>query len=622
MERLRTVRNTSLVQSPRSFSLAIGVLTLVVCCAFLISPTREEGRVNSYYLRELDHLKQEFENFRELCVNKRPLKEIRQEFLKGRMVYKSLAVLTDYFCVAETKQLNGPNLNWAEDDNPDVVLAPHGFQVMEELIFHRQRIEIYTPLRNEIDHALQVISKLQGERDLQDKFKDEYIFEALRSSMVRLITLGITGHDSPIAKNSIEEASATLSGIESILNLYADDLSKKAGNTKARIDDLITESKNYIGPHKDFNSFDRLNFIIKYADPLYSLLSEAKKMLNLPAIGGKRALNQNAQSLFDRDAFDINFFSPDPQYQITGERIELGKRLFSDPLLSGNKSRSCASCHDPKLAFTDGIKVPKNIDGKTLLSRNTPTLLNSVFQTKLFYDSRTDILENQLEEVVHNVSEMKGSLKASVEILKKDPAYASLFKKAYANEKESVTGYNIANAISSYVRSLAALNSRFDHYMHGDSTALSANEKKGFNLFTGKANCATCHFIPLFNGLVPPEFNETESEVLGVPQTDRKGKTVIDPDPGKYDFTKSAVDKYAFKTPTLRNVSITAPYMHNGVFKTLEDVIDFYNDGGGLGWKTSPANQTLPKENLHLSAKEKKQLISFLNALTDTSSVN
>ena len=143
---------------------------------------------------------------------------------------------------------------------------------------------------------------------------------------------------------------------------------------------------------------------------------------------------------------------------------------------------------------------------------------------------------------------------------------------------------------------------------------LSKSEKAGFNLFAGKAKCATCHYVPLFNGLVPPEFTETESEVIGVPADSKK---TFDGDAGKYLFTRSAIHRNAFKTPTIRNIALTAPYMHNGVFETLEEVMDFYNKGGGAGTHTAPENQTLPAEKLRLSKKEIKNIIAFMKALTD-----
>jgi cytochrome c peroxidase len=184
---------------------------------------------------------------------------------------------------------------------------------------------------------------------------------------------------------------------------------------------------------------------------------------------------------------------------------------------------------------------------------------------------------------------------------------------------DPITEYTIANALASYIRSLVRLNSRFDAYMRGNDKMLSANERSGFNLFMGKARCGTCHFLPLFNGLIPPFFTETESEVLGVPQTNDKRNARLDPDEGKFTLTKSVVHKMAFKTPTLRNIALTAPYMHNGVFKTLADVVNFYNDGGGKGLGIAPPYQTLPLDKLNLSLAEKQQLIAFMKSLTDTS---
>ena len=207
----------------------------------------------------------------------------------------------------------------------------------------------------------------------------------------------------------------------------------------------------------------------------------------------------------------------------------------------------------------------------------------------------------------------------SIPLLQQDAVYAQLFAQAYSNEKDVITQYNIANAIASYIRSLVALNARFDQYMRGDTTKLSTTEKNGFNLFMGKAKCGTCHYMPLFNGLVPTEFTETESEVLGVPATNQKKHAVLDSDKGKFDFTTATIHQFAFKTPTLRNIALTAPYMHNGVFATLDEVMEFYNNGGGNGLGIAPGTQTLPADKLQLTGKEIKAIIEFMHALTDTS---
>jgi cytochrome c peroxidase len=150
-----------------------------------------------------------------------------------------------------------------------------------------------------------------------------------------------------------------------------------------------------------------------------------------------------------------------------------------------------------------------------------------------------------------------------------------------------------------------------------DKDTLTISEKNGFNLFAGKAKCATCHFIPLYNGTAPPWFNNSESEVIGVPEKTNWEHAVVDKDLGRYKFNQLEQLKYSFKTPSIRNSEKTAPYMHNGVFNTLEDVIKFYELGGGNGIGMQLEYQTLPFDNLKLTKEEKRDLINFLNTLTD-----
>ncbi|MNQ90012.1 Cytochrome c551 peroxidase precursor [compost metagenome] len=146
---------------------------------------------------------------------------------------------------------------------------------------------------------------------------------------------------------------------------------------------------------------------------------------------------------------------------------------------------------------------------------------------------------------------------------------------------------------------------------------MNPNELKGFNLFMGKAKCATCHFMPLFNGTAGPSFSNTEGEVLGVLQDPKAQIPVIDSDEGRYNWTKMDVLKFAFKTPTLRNIALTAPYMHNGAYQTLEEVMDFYNKGGAAGMGITLENQTLSPDPLNLNKKEIQDIIAFLKTLND-----
>lgn len=155
--------------------------------------------------------------------------------------------------------------------------------------------------------------------------------------------------------------------------------------------------------------------------------------------------------------------------------------------------------------------------------------------------------------------------------------------------------------------------------MRGDSSTMNGTEVNGFNLFMGKAKCGTCHFMPSFNGTVLPTFTSSESEVIGVPET-KEGKK-LDSDPGRFGVYEIDNLKNAFKTPSIRNIAVTAPYMHNGVFATLEEVVDFYDKGGGKGIGLNVENQTLPGDSLALTETEKKALIAFMRSLTDSSFV-
>jgi cytochrome c peroxidase len=582
------------------------------------NPVSFNERVDKYYQHQLTALEEKIISFRIATRKKASVETLKTQFRNARLIYKKVAVITEYFNIYQTKFLNYPALDRIEEDLPMQIIHPEGFQAIEQLLFTNWTGKSYTQLNFLLGKMLATINNLKTELDRSNKFSEALVWDALRSSLIRLMTEGITGFDSPIAQYSLEEATATLQGITDILMLFEDHLGQPASKDFPILRNALKRSKDYILHHANFNSFDRLVFISNHIDPLYKELVETRIKNHIDAPEGSFPVDANATSIFDANALNASFFSPGPDYLPTPERIALGKLLFFDPILSGNNSRSCGSCHNPEKAFADGLKTPFAIDNKTLLKRNTPTLLYSVFQAKQFWDSRADILENQLTEVVHNESEMKGSFKKSAEDLKSSQLYAPLFNKAYEGQTEAISPFNIANAICSYIRSLHPFDSRFDRYMRGDISKLNVQEKNGFNLFTGKAKCATCHFMPVFNSLVPPVYTESESEVLGVPSTNLKKGARLDDDPGKFILTNSVIHKNAFKTPTLRNIELTAPYMHNGVFNSLQEVMDFYNHGGGKGLKIAPSNQSLPFDRLNLTKNEIADIISFMRTLTDS----
>ncbi|MGC4037670.1 MAG: cytochrome c peroxidase [Chitinophagaceae bacterium] len=599
------------------------LLLFIGCCSFLLSPFSNNNQsIRDYYIEVLENSRQKLMLLKNSCEKKKKITVLQEDFRTARLAYKELAVLSEYFFQIESRLLNGPPLDRVEEDYPTKIIKPQGFQVVEDLLFNSWQNNSYQSVLVDIKQMLITLSQLEHKDNLEKIFNDRMIWNAMQSSIIRIMTLGITGYDSPAAMNSIPEANASLKSLEQLSSIIKTNTSKINDADYDNLVSLFHKAESYLNANNDFNNFNRLEFITDYLNPLYKRIVELRKSADIAMPEGNYVLNFNAPSIFSDTSFNINFYSPGNDYLLTKERIELGKKLFYDPILSETKNRSCASCHKPELAFSDGLKTAMAIDQKTSLLRNTPTLLNSGLQSHLFYDSRADILENQLDEVVHNAAEMKGSFAKTIPLLKNDEVYHRLFTVAYPTQKETISPFNIANAIASYVRSLNTLNSRFDQYIRGDSNALSETEQKGFNLFMGKAKCATCHHPPLFNGLLPPEFTETESEVLGVPSTADTIHAKIDTDPGKFLFTQSPVHKFSFKTTTLRNIELTAPYMHNGVYKTLDEVVDFYNKGGGKGLRIAPPNQTLPFDRLNLTKEEENEIISFLKSLTDTTYLN
>jgi cytochrome c peroxidase len=597
--------------------LPVALVVLLLLSGYLF-PVANSEKIDQYYLQQLEVLKQKLQTLQQFCKKKSSVQVLQQQFKEARLAYKKVAVLTEYFNVYETKYLNGPAIKRVEEDNPTVIVEPQGFQVIEEKLFGNWSGEKNKLVIEDLENMLVTVNKLEHEPDRVYKFRDERVFDALRAAVLRLITMGISGFDSPVAQYSLPEAAATIDGMQAIISLYRNELEKKQTGLHNVLSQQMAAAKKNLLANSSFNSFDRLQFITQYANPLSATIVKTRLQLGFVLPEERRPVNPDALTIFESNAFDIRFFSPANRYQITPERIELGRQLFYDPILSGTKNRSCATCHQPGKAFTDGLATAISVDNKTNLTRNTPTLWNAALQTRQFFDSRTTTLEDQMSAVVHNPAEMQGSLEESVPLLQQHPAYKNFFQQAYPDHKEPIIQYNIGNAIASYIRSLTALNSRFDQYIRGDKTEMNAVEKNGFNLFMGKAKCGTCHYMPLFNGLVPTEFTETESEVLGVPKTNDKKKPFLDSDEGKFGFTTATVHRFAFKTATLRNIALTAPYMHNGVFNTLEEVMDFYNNGGGSGLNIAPETQTLPPDKLNLTSKEIKDIIAFMKTLTDT----
>lgn len=557
-------------------------------------------------LINLTKLNNEIVHFQKLVDANSSQKEIVEQFKKSRLLYKKVEWAIEYFVPETARFMNGPALDEMElEENRS--FEPHGFQVIEEMIYPEYKIEDKESVTRELNIFKANIKQLESTFEVIT-ISNDYVLDGLEQNVFRVITLGITGFDSPILQSSIPETGESLISIAQPLEII-----NSSNKSLAEIKKLTTKAKQYCKDNNNFNAFDRAFFITEYLNPISKKIKAFQKEENIKNVKKTNVLKPEIETLFDKDAFDVNAFVLSKEYNFTADKAKLGEKLFYDTSLSKNNDRSCASCHHPEKAFTDGLKTNVSLTGSNL-ARNTPTLTYASLQNAQFWDMRQLDLEKQSVDVIQNKDEMHGSMDDIHTKILLNNEYISLFKKAYPKTAKP-EAWQIQNAIASYVRSLNAFDSRFDEYMRGNKNALNKEEIEGMNLFMGKAKCATCHFTPLFNGTVPPSYSKSEHEVIGTPE-DASGKK-LSPDKGQYLYNEMPQLIGAFKTPTVRNVAVTAPYMHNGVFKTLEEVVDFYNKGGGQGLGYEVENQTLPFDELKLTKNEEKALVAFMKTLTD-----
>lgn len=312
---------------------------------------------------------------------------------------------------------------------------------------------------------------------------------------------------------------------------------------------------------------------------------------------------------------------------LTQEKVELGRRLYFDKRLSADGTVSCASCHDPARGFADGKPVAIGIRGQAG-ARNSPTVLYAGFNEIQFWDGRAPTLEEQAKQPLVNPVEMgQPSHDAVVNAVQGIPEYAELFHKAFGSREIHID--RIAQAIASFERTLAPFASPFDRFLAGDKNAIGDSAKRGFQLFLGKGRCVTCHefnqSFPFFSDnkfhnigvAMKGNFEQLAREAQAIRARGKDAEAELSHKPGvealgRWIVTREPKDIGAFKTPGLRNVALTAPYMHDGSLKTLEEVMEFYNRGG----EPNP-NLDGGMRPLGLTQEEMSDIIEFMKSLTD-----
>ncbi|MDN5397243.1 MAG: cytochrome C peroxidase [Chryseobacterium sp.] len=535
-------------------------------------------------------------------------KTIQQKFEDLRITYKKMEWAVEYFLPNSARFINGPALPEIEMDE-HTELEPEGLQVLEELFYP------YTPQNK--NEAVRFLKKLTNKSNtIKVNFQAisvsrDQVFDAVRQEVFRISSLGISGFDTPVSGTFLREMPYSLESVK--LTLQQISTQQPQDKVLKNINTAIDSAIAVLRKNTDRDRFDYVNFIPDHLNTISSLLLEFKKQENIPDIEVTSALSKNAATFFSKNAFNPNAFVPGKEFALSDEKAALGKKLFNDNILSNSNNRSCATCHIPEKAFTDGLAKSMSLENAEL-HRNARSLNYAGFQHGQFWDMRKDDLEGQSSDVISNKEEMHGDLNLILGKINQDTKYLPEFKKIYKTSKAET--WQLQNVLASYIRSLAKFNSNFDEYMRGNRSAMTESQKRGFNLFVGKGQCALCHFIPLFNGTVPPNFKKTEQEVLGTAVNGDNKMFDQDLGRGKFHELVEAL-QHSFKTPTLRNISKTAPYMHNGGYKTLKEVMNFYNKGGGKGFGFKVENQTLSDTPLQLTDKETDEMIDFMHALDD-----
>ena len=564
--------------------------------------------------KTLDSVAQQF------SASKSSVSNLKEQLATARHSFKRIEFYTAFkYAEFIESHINGAPLHKVSYvKNRSEIKPPEGLQILDELIYsedvHKEAINIASLTKKLYFSSLRLHKNVQQQHPTHSE-----LITAIRIELIRIFTLGVSGFDTPGSLNGISETKVVLDN----MSLHLNKIDKQSHHKSITHSlSILNRGATYFN-ETNFENFDRLGFLKEIIDPLYKTLGEfplddesySYILKSLP-------LNLNTTSLFDDTLLDPYFYTDLTEKEDSELLTSLGKSLFYDTKLSTTNTVSCATCHNPKLAFTDGLPKPISFKNGDTLQRNTPTLLNAVYANRFFYDLRAFNLEQQAEHVIFNENEFNSSYTAILNSLSKNEAYTSKFKNTFGDTL--ISRERVLKALASYTSSLRSFNSSFDRYIKGESQTIPESVANGFNLFMGKANCATCHFAPTFAGLVPPYYIDSESEVLGVLKNPRTTHKELDDDKGRITngiHTESAwMYVNAFKTTTVRNIEVTAPYFHNGAYKTLEEVIDFYNNGGGSGVGLNVTNQTLSEDSLNLSEAEKQDLIAFLKSLTDTAS--
>lgn len=609
----------------KTFLVIFSLIAAVCCFSFSL---REPKEYKALYQQSLGDFKQQetilLTTIKTANLNDAAGKEkILQQIKICRIKLKATDFWLRYFEPVAYRKLNGPlPVEWEtevfEKFEPPYKREGAGLSIAEAYL---EETDISKDsLSALIQTSLDSLQTFEADSITSQLNSHDHFFLANRLFLLNLSAIYTTGFECPDTSLVIPELASMLSAVKNIYTKFNASFPPYSlpDAYMNRYEQAIAFVNNQ---PQNFSLFDHFSFLKDYINPLFKLNQQFIHNYQVKTTNyNDYALNNECLSIFDKSLFlsqnTKGIFSLVEDKEILSEVKRIGKLLFYDPILSGNNNRSCASCHKPTEYFTDTSRAtPIQFDLSDNLPRNAPSLINSVFNHLIMLDGKHISLQGQAKEVMLNHTEMGSGESDLLKKVMSCSEYKTAFKKflKYTPEEKNVSMSHVVSAITFYYADFSQYYAPFDDAMNKNQ-ALDIEAKKGFNLFMSKAQCATCHFVPHFNGVKPPYIG-SEFEVLGVP-ADTAYKKLSD-DKGRYGVNPAAETLHAFRTGTVRNSEFTKPYMHNGVFQTLDQVIEFYDVGGGAGKKLDVPNQTLSTDSLKLTPAEKNQLKAFLHSLNE-----
>ncbi len=604
----------------------LSVIVAVVVCSFTLG--KQATTYRTHYVNALSGFEEATHTLYNTikntdCASAPGKAQIKQEIGNARLKMKGIDIWLRYLEPVAYNKINGPlPVEW-ENEVFEKFEKPYRREgaglSLAELYLDNPTINKDTLLQL-VQQSLTAIKTYQADSITGQLDTFDHFFLANRLFLLNLAAVYTTSFECPDPKNVVPELQSMLAEIKSICS----DFNVSFPATPLTNDYLALYDKtiSFVNAQPtDYTQFDHYTFIKDYVNPLFAI---NQKLINAYGVMSKSyndyTLNNDAPSIFDKALYtpqnSKGIFSLVKDPATLEEIKHIGKLLFYDPILSGNNRRSCISCHKSTQYFTDtAVQTSMQFNEKERLTRNTPSLVNVIYNHLLMLDGKHISLQAQGRAVMTNPIEMGGNEHDIVTKVLSCKEYKTAFKKfaKLTPEAKDVSFEHIVSAVTYYYSEFSNYYAPFDDAMNSNKP-VSTESIKGFNLFMGKARCATCHFVPQFNGVKPP-YISSEFEVLGIP-SDTTYHTLSE-DRGRYEVNPADETMHAFRTGSIRNAAYTKPYMHNGVFTTLEQVVDFYDAGGGMGKKLPVANQTLSSDSLKLSSSEKKELISFMHSLNE-----